>query len=127
MRIYPCPQLDILLAFRYCSILALTVNLSYMYNFVVFTDGFFILTFITFNMELSGDTVIVLASQVVFFMVGWIFFVKMLFKDYELHHMLVQLIFCINFTLSCTMFELIIFEIVDFLDIGSRYLQDVDS
>ena len=72
-------------------------------------------------MELLGDTIIVLASQVVFFMVGWIFFVKMLFKDYELHHSLVQLIFCINFTLSLTMFELIIFEIVDFLDIGSRY------
>ena len=73
-------------------------------------------------MELLSDTIIVLASQVVFFMVGWIFFVKMLFKDYELHHSLVQLIFCINFTLSLTMFELIIFEIVDFLDIGSRYV-----
>jgi len=72
-------------------------------------------------MELLNDTAIVLASQVVFFIVGWIFFVKMLFKDYELHHNLVQLIFCINFTLSCTMFELIIFEIVGFLDIGSRY------
>lgn len=45
----------------------------------------------------------------------------MLFRDYELHHYLVQLIFCINFTLSCTMFELIIFEIADVLDIGSRY------
>ena len=82
----------------------------------VFRYSYFIST-----MELLSDTIIVLASQVVFFMVGWIFFVKMLFKDYELHHMLVQLIFCINFTLSCTMFELIIFEIVGFLDIGSRY------
>jgi len=72
-------------------------------------------------MELLGDTLIVLASQLVFFFTGWVFFVKMLFKDYELHHMLVQLIFCINFTLSCTMFELIIFEIVNFLDISSRY------
>jgi len=63
----------------------------------------------------------VMASQVVFFLVGWVFFVKMLFRDYELHHLLVQLIFCINFTLSCTMFELIIFEIADILDIGSRY------
>ena len=71
-------------------------------------------------MELLGDTVIVLASQVVFFLVGWIFFVKMLFRDYELHHSLVQLIFCVNFTLSCTMFELIIFEIVSFLDKNSR-------
>jgi len=72
-------------------------------------------------MELINDTITVLSSQVVFFLVGWIFFVKMLFKDYELHHILVQLIFCVNFTLSCTMFELIIFEISDVLDIGSRY------
>ena len=89
-------------------------------------------------MELLGDTIIVLASQIVFFLVGWIFFVKMLFRDYELHHILgkleeyfekywiwlenvsVQLIFCVNFTLSCTMFELIIFEIVSFLDKNSR-------
>ena len=72
------------------------------------------------SMELLNDTLTVLASQVVFFLVGWVFFVKMLFRDYELHHLLVQLIFCINFTLSCTMFELIIFEIADILDIGSR-------
>ena len=39
-------------------------------------------------MELLGDTIIVLASQIVFFLVGWIFFVKMLFRDYELHHSL---------------------------------------
>ena len=52
---------------------------------------------------------------------GWIFFVKKLFKDYELRHHMVQLIFCINFTLSCTMFELIIFEIIDHLERSSRY------
>jgi hypothetical protein len=71
-------------------------------------------------MYLLQDTLTVLASQIVFFLVGWIFFVKMLFRDYELHHSLVQFIFCINFTLSCTMFELIIFEIADILDVGSR-------
>ena len=52
---------------------------------------------------------------------GWIFFVKKLFKDYELRHNMVQIIFCINFTLSCTMLELIIFEIVDHLERSSRY------
>ena len=72
-------------------------------------------------MELLNDSIVVLTSQFAFFLFGWIFFVKMLFKDYELHHREVQFIFCINFSLSCTMFELIIFEIVDFLDIGSRY------
>jgi hypothetical protein len=72
-------------------------------------------------MELINDSIVVLVSQFAFFLFGWIFFVKMLFKDYELHHRAVQLIFCINFSLSCTMFELIIFEICDILDIGSRY------
>jgi len=72
-------------------------------------------------MELIGDSIIIISSQLLFFLCGWIFFVKMLFKDYELHHRAVQLIFCVNFCLSCTMFELIIFEIADVLDIGSRY------
>ena len=46
---------------------------------------------------------------------------KKLFKDYELRHYMVQIIFCINFTLSLTMFELIIFEISDTLERSSRY------
>ena len=71
-------------------------------------------------MGLFSDTMTVLGTQLVFFIIGWIFFVKKLFKDYELRHIFVQIIFCINFTLSCTMFELIIFEIADILDIGSR-------
>lgn len=50
------------------------------------------------------------------------FFVKKLFRDYEVHHRLVQLIFSITFSLSCTMFELIIFEIVGVLDASSRHL-----
>lgn len=47
---------------------------------------------------------------------------KKLFKDYEVHHLSVQLLFSITFSLSCTMFELIIFEILGFLDSSSRYL-----
>ena len=34
---------------------------------------------------------------------------------------MVQLIFCANFALSCTMFELIIFEIIDHMERSSRY------
>jgi hypothetical protein len=52
---------------------------------------------------------------------AWIFFVKQLFKDYEVRHIMVQLIFSITLTLSCTMFELIIFEILELLDASSRY------
>lgn len=72
-------------------------------------------------MGLLEDSLLVLISQVIFFIGGWIFFVKQLFKDYEVHHRLVQLIFSINFALSCTMFELIIFEILNILDSSSRY------
>uniref|UniRef100_A0A8D8LMF8 Golgi pH regulator n=3 Tax=Cacopsylla melanoneura TaxID=428564 RepID=A0A8D8LMF8_9HEMI len=72
-------------------------------------------------MGLFEDSLVVLITQVIFFVGGWIFFVKQLFKDYEVHHRLVQLIFSINFALSCTMFELIIFEILHILDSSSRY------
>lgn len=71
-------------------------------------------------MSLLRDTLTVLATQACFFVLGWIFFVKKLFRDYELRHIFVQLIFCVNFTLSCTMFELIIFEIIDYLERSSR-------
>ncbi len=70
---------------------------------------------------LVSDSMQLIATQVVFFVIGWIFFVQMLFRDYELRHRFVQLIFCVNFTLSCTFFELIIFEIVDYLARSSRF------
>lgn len=57
-------------------------------------------------------------SQVVFFAGGWVFFMKKLFRDYEVHHHTVQLIFSVTFALSCIMFELIIFEILGVLDAG---------
>lgn len=62
-----------------------------------------------------------LIFQLLFFVGGWVFFVKQLFRDYEVHHRLVQLIFSTTFSLSCTMFELIIFEIVGVLD--SRFVE----
>uniref|UniRef100_A0A069DUJ1 Putative g-protein coupled receptor n=1 Tax=Panstrongylus megistus TaxID=65343 RepID=A0A069DUJ1_9HEMI len=68
------------------------------------------------------DSLIILVSQVIFFTGGWVFFVKKLFRDYEVHHRMVQLIFASTFSLSCTMFELIIFEIVGILNSSSRYL-----
>ncbi|KAL7290051.1 hypothetical protein TKK_0015780 [Trichogramma kaykai] len=67
------------------------------------------------------DTCIILITQILFFCGGWVFFVKQLFKDYEVHHRLVQLIFSVTFSLSCTMFELIIFEIIGVLESSSRY------
>lgn len=72
-------------------------------------------------MDFLGDTIVMLVSQIVFCVGAWLFFVKQLFKDYEVRHVLVQLIFCITLALSCTMFELIIFEILGWLNSSSRY------
>jgi hypothetical protein len=45
---------------------------------------------------------------------------KILFKDYEVHHKIILFGFSLIIALSCTMFELIIFEILGFLDPISR-------
>ena len=58
-------------------------------------------------------------SQLVFFAFAWVFFMKKLFRDYEVRNVWVQLQFSLTFALSCTMFELIIFEIVGVLDLKS--------
>ncbi|KAB0792185.1 hypothetical protein PPYR_14144 [Photinus pyralis] len=72
-------------------------------------------------MNFLNDTIVMLTSQTLFFIGAWLFFVKQLFKDYEVRHLLVQTIFSITLALSCTMFELIIFEILGCLDSSSRY------
>ncbi|EDO34403.1 predicted protein [Nematostella vectensis] len=72
-------------------------------------------------MAFVGDFAIMFFSQLLFFGIGWIFFMRRLFRNYEVHHSVVQLVFSITFALSCTMFELIIFEILGFMDKNSRY------
>ncbi|KXJ27213.1 Golgi pH regulator [Exaiptasia diaphana] len=72
-------------------------------------------------MAFAGDFAIVFFSQLLFFGMGWIFFMRRLFRNYEVHHLAVQIVFSITFALSCTMFELIIFEILGILDKNSRY------
>lgn len=49
------------------------------------------------------------------------FFVKQLFKNYEIKHISIQLIFSVTFALSLTLFELIIFEIAGVLESSSRF------
>ncbi|XP_017770215.1 PREDICTED: Golgi pH regulator [Nicrophorus vespilloides] len=66
------------------------------------------------------DTLVILVSQVIFFMGARLFFLKQLFKDYEIRHILVYLIFSVTLMISCTMFELIIFEILNWLEASSR-------
>lgn len=62
------------------------------------------------------DVLILLCTQLGFFAVGWVFFTTKLFRDYEIRNRRVQLVFALTFMMSCTLFELIIFEIVDVLD-----------
>ncbi|XP_061264734.1 Golgi pH regulator A isoform X2 [Bos javanicus] len=59
--------------------------------------------------------------EILFFGFGWLFFMRQLFKDYEVRQYVVQVIFSVTFAFSCTMFELIIFEILGVLNSSSRY------
>lgn len=72
-------------------------------------------------MEIFTDIIVIIASQVVFLLGGSIFFSTSLFRDYEVQHWMVQALFSVTLSLSCTMFELIIFEILGILDQNSRY------
>ncbi|KAI6192285.1 hypothetical protein M3Y97_00320600 [Aphelenchoides bicaudatus] len=68
------------------------------------------------------DAGVILFSQVIFFGLGWVFFMRQLFMSYEVREKKFQFVFSVMFALSCTMFELIIFEIVDIMDYRSRFL-----
>lgn len=72
-------------------------------------------------MSFVVDSVIMFTSQVLFFGFGWLFFMRQLFKDYEVRQYVVQVVFSVTFAFSCTMFELIIFEILGALSSSSRY------
>uniref|UniRef100_A0A8C0XZC2 Golgi pH regulator n=1 Tax=Cyprinus carpio carpio TaxID=630221 RepID=A0A8C0XZC2_CYPCA len=72
-------------------------------------------------MSFLVDSVIMFTSQVLFFGFGWLFFMRQLFKDYEVRQYVVQVVFSVTFAFSCTMFELIIFEILGVLSSTSRY------
>lgn len=62
--------------------------------------------------DLLYDTGLFWLTQFLFFGFGWLFFLTKLFKDYEVKRTKVQLLFSLTLALSCSMFELIIFEIV---------------
>ncbi|KAJ1660295.1 hypothetical protein IWQ61_000756 [Dispira simplex] len=78
------------------------------------------------------DALVFLSSQAVFFAFAWLFLVKQLFQDYRRQlsstkppaatQYGVQILFCLTLTFSCTLFELIIFEITDVLDRDTRWL-----
>jgi hypothetical protein len=78
------------------------------------------------------DLLIIVLSFLTFFTVGWLFFSRRLFADYVSHNNIsnvasrirlyaVQFYFSYTLAISCSMFELIIFEIADILHIHSRW------
>jgi len=71
-------------------------------------------------MSFISDSIVIFGSEFLFFCFGWVFFMRKLFKNYEVRHLTVQLIFAITFSFSCMMFELVIFEILSYLDPSSR-------
>ncbi|GAU90548.1 hypothetical protein RvY_02950 [Ramazzottius varieornatus] len=73
-------------------------------------------------MPLLHDSLLILFSQTVFFVLGWIFLMRRLSQDYEIRNHPVQILFSLTFTLSVTLFELFIFEIVGVLDNESRLI-----
>ncbi|CAG5118617.1 unnamed protein product [Candidula unifasciata] len=72
-------------------------------------------------MSFLVDSLLMTFSLVLFFGGGWIFFLKQLYRDYEVHHSVVLLVFSVTFALSCIMFELIIFEILGVMESSSRF------
>eukprot|EP00466_Bigelowiella_natans_P010892 jgi/Bigna1/88928/estExt_fgenesh1_pg.C_400118 len=66
------------------------------------------------------DALLVGATLACFFAFAWLFF-KRIFEDYEVRNVAGQALFSLVFALSCNMFELIIFEILDILDRNSRW------
>ncbi len=73
-------------------------------------------------LRLLFDASISIVCFIFFFGVGWVFFHSKLFQDYEVQHVSVQVLFSTTFTLSCSMFLLIIFEITDVMDKYSRWV-----
>jgi hypothetical protein len=68
------------------------------------------------NADMSSlllDQTAFVCTQALFFGFGWAFFRHQLFRDYEVKTTRVQLLFSFVFALSCSLFELIILEILD--------------
>lgn len=56
------------------------------------------------------------SSLLVFYGFGWVFTESKLFANYEVRNNVVRVVFAVLFALSCEVFELIIFEILDVLN-----------
>jgi len=65
------------------------------------------------NMAIILDGILLVGSYVGFFIFGWFFFAQVLFKNFEITSKALPMLFSLTLSVSCSMFELIIFEILD--------------
>lgn len=68
------------------------------------------------------DAIVVLASQALFLIGGWTLILRKVAHEYRVKNPLVLLLFATTLSLSLTLFELIIFEILDILTRTTRWL-----
>jgi len=66
-----------------------------------------------FSLLYSGIILIVLF--VIYYIIGHLFFENKLYTDYEVKNNFVRMLFSLVFAGSCSLFELVIFEITDIL------------
>ena len=57
-----------------------------------------------------------------FFISAWIFFYSFLFRNYQVHYKSIQFLFTMILTLSLSMYQSIIFEILNIFESHTRYL-----
>jgi hypothetical protein len=67
------------------------------------------------------DAVGVFGTMVLFFAAGWLFLTRKVLKDHESKAFLVQTLFSSVFMMSCSMFCLVLFEVLDVLSHEARW------
>lgn len=65
---------------------------------------------------LAGNLTVVVVTSCLYFAFAWLFFAARLFKNYDIQSKWPMIFFSTTFTISCSMFQLIIFEIIGVLD-----------
>lgn len=75
-------------------------------------DGFFRLPF--------HDACLSISSWLAFFLFARVFFTWWLFRDYEVKAQSTQLLFSLSFMFSFSIFEMVLFELMDVMDVASR-------
>eukprot|EP00029_Vermamoeba_vermiformis_P004192 TRINITY_DN14728_c0_g1_i1.p1 TRINITY_DN14728_c0_g1~~TRINITY_DN14728_c0_g1_i1.p1 ORF type:complete len:474 (+),score=160.91 TRINITY_DN14728_c0_g1_i1:39-1460(+) len=73
-------------------------------------------------MTLLSDLLLLSTTSAGFFLFGNYFFQRLLLRDYDISSKKPQLLFSASFMVSCSMFELIIFEILDVLNRDTRWV-----